>query len=174
MAKVVQAITAKVEAIRFAKLRRIGKLKTGNHGKYRSVLFLDQAQPQGSEAAKIWKSLSEEEAKDLIQGAIVQLVPAGKDRSGKDKHNIVRIDANLSHTAKRAIHRPDRVPATWSDEQKLALSAQICDHADLLRFCLEVAHEKFAGLADQRDFRALATTLYLQVLRQQADSELNS
>ena len=166
MAKVVQAITAKVEAI--------GKLKTGNYGKYRSVLFLDQAQPQGSEAAKIWKSLSEEEAKDLIQGAIVQLVPAGKDRSGKDKHNIVRIDANLSHTAKRAIHRPDRVPATWSDEQKLALSAQICDHADLLRFCLEVAHEKFAGLADQRDFRALATTLYLQVLRQQADSELNS
>jgi hypothetical protein len=60
MAKVVQAITAKVEAI--------GKLKTGNYGKYRSVLFLDQAQPQGSEAAKIWKSLSEEEAKDLIQG----------------------------------------------------------------------------------------------------------
>ncbi len=165
MAKVVQAITAKVEAI--------GKLKTGNYEKYRSVLFLDQAQPPGSEAAKIWKSLSEEEAKDLTQGAIVQLVPAGKDRNGKDKHNILRIDTNSSPTAKQTVHRPDRVPATWSDEQKLALSAQICDHADLMRFCLEVAHEKFAGLADQRDFRALATTLYLQILRQQTDSELN-
>lgn len=165
MAKVVQAITAKVEVI--------GKLKTGNYGKYRSVLFLDQSQPQGSEAAKIWKSLSEEEAKDLTQGAIVQLVPAGKDRNGKDKHNILRIDANPSHAAQQAIHRPECISATWSDEQKLALSAQICDHADLLRFCLEVAHKKFAGLADQRDFRALATTLYLQILRQQTDSELN-
>lgn len=165
MSKVVQAITAKVEAI--------GKLKTGNYGKYRSVLFLDQSQPQGSESVKIWKSLSEEEAKDLTQGTIVQLVPVGKDRNGKDKHNILRINANLSHTAQRVIHRPVCVPATWSDEQKLALSAQICDHADLLRFCLEVAHEKFAGLADPRDFRALATTLYLQILRQQADNELN-
>lgn len=165
MAKVVQAITVKVEVI--------GKLKTGNYGKYRSVLFLDQSQLQESEAAKIWKSLSEEEAKDLTQGTVVQLVPAGKDRNGKDKHNILRIDTNPSHTAKRTVHRPDRVPATWSDEQKVALSAQICDHADLLRFCLEVAHEKFAGLADQRDFRALATTLYLQILRQQSDSESN-
>ena len=165
MAKVVQAITAKVEAI--------GKLKTGNYGKYRSVLFLDQSQPQGSEAAKIWKSLSEEEAQDLTQGTIVQLVPAGKDRNGKDKHNILRINANSAPATKRVVHRPDCIPATWSDEQKLTLSAQICDHADLLRFCLEVAHEKFAGLADQRDFRALATTLYLQILRQQTDSELN-
>lgn len=165
MAKVVQAITAKVEVI--------GKLKTGNYGKYRSVLFLDQSQPQGSELAKIWKSLSEEEAKDLTQGTIVHLVPAGKDRNGKDKHNIVRINAESSPTTKRVIHRPSNIGATWSDEQKLALSAQICDHADLLRFCLEVAHEKFAGLADQRDFRALATTLYLQVLRQQSDSEIS-
>lgn len=165
MAKVVQAITAKVEAI--------GKLKAGNYEKYRSVLFLDQSQPQGSEAAKIWEWLSEEEAKDLTQGAIVQFVPAGKDRNGKDKHNILRIETNSSPAAKQTVHRPDRVPATWSDEQKLALSAQICDHADLMRFCLEVAHEKFAGLADQRDFRALATTLYLQILRQQSDSEIN-
>lgn len=166
MAKVVQAITAKVEVI--------GKLKTGNYGKYRSVLFLDQSQPQGSESAKIWKSLSEEEVKDLAQGAIVQLVPAGKDRNGKDKHNILRIDTNSSPATKRVIHRPSNIGSTWSDEQKLALSAQICDHADLLRFCLEVAHEKFAGFADQRDFRALATTLYLQVLRQQSDNEINS
>lgn len=165
MAKVVQAITARVEVI--------GKLKTGNYGKYRSVLFLDQAQPEGSESAKIWKSLSEEEANGLTQGAIVHLVPAGKDRNGKEKHNILQIEAD-SPPPRRTIDRPDSIPATWNDEQKIALSAQICDHADLLRFCLEVAHEKFAGVADQRDFRALATTLYLQILRQQSDSEINS
>lgn len=104
---------------------------------------------------------------------IVHLVPAGKDRNGKEKHNILRIDAEVSPATQRGIHRPSNIPATWNDKQKLALSAQICDHADLLRFCLEVVHEKFAGVADQRDFRALATTLYLQILRPQSDSEIN-
>lgn len=168
MAKIVDAIVAKIEVI--------GKLKEGTYGQYRSVLFLDQAQPVGSEAAKIWKSLSDEEAQGLTKGAIVHLVPAGKDRSGKDKHNILRLDtvAPVSTPAKREVSRPESIGATWSDEQKLALSAQICDHANLLRFCLEVTHEKFADLADPRDFRALATTLYLQVLRQaQLDSVTN-
>lgn len=169
MAKIVNAIVAKVEVI--------GKLKEGAYGQYRSVLFLDQSQPVGSEAAKIWKSLTDEEAQGLTKGTIVHLVPAGKDRQGKDKHNILRLDTNLPASAaptKREIYRPESIGATWSDEQKLALSAQICDHADLLRFCLEVAHEKFAELADSRDFRALATTLYLQILRQpQSDREMD-
>lgn len=169
MAKIVNAIVAKVEVI--------GKLKEGTYGQYRSVLFLDQSQPAGSEAAKIWKSLSNEEAQGLTKGTIVHLVPAGKDRSGKDKHNIVTLNSDApavdATSSKSLINRPESIAATWSDEQKLALSAQICDHADLLRFCLEVAHEKFADLADPRDFRALATTLYLQILRQ-SDGEMNS
>lgn len=168
MAKIVNAIVAKVEVI--------GKLKEGAYGQYRSVLFLEQSQPAGSEAAKIWKSLSDEEAQGLTKGAIVHLVPAGKDRNGKDKHNILQLDTEPSSSseppAKREVYRPESIGATWSEEQKLALSAQICDHADLLRFCLEVAHEKFVGLADQRDVRALATTLYLQILRQ-PQNEMN-
>lgn len=171
MAKIVNPIVAKVEMI--------GKLKEGTYGQYRSVLFLDQSQPVGSEAAKIWKSLSNEEAQGLTKGAMVHLVPAGRDRSGKDKHNIVTLDSDSSAadaiSPKSPINRPGSIGATWSDEQKLALSAQICDHADLLRFCLEVAHEKFSGLADPRDFRALATTLYLQILRQpQLEKEMDS
>ncbi len=147
---------------------------------------LDQSQPVESEAAKIWKSLSNEKAQGLTKGAFsakrnceapVHLVPAGQDRSGKDKHNIVMLNSEPSAvdatSSKSPINRPESIGATWSHEQKLALSAQICDHADLLRFCLEVAHEKFAGLADPRDFRALATTLHLQILRQ-SDSEMNS
>ena len=99
MAKVVSAITATVEVI--------GKLKDGNYGPYRSVLFLDQAQPVGSEAAKIWKSLSEAEAAPLSKGARVQLVPAGKDRSGKDKHNIVLLEGQAVSAPDSSASVPD-------------------------------------------------------------------
>ncbi len=85
MAKVVTPITARVEVI--------GKLKEGNYGPYRSCLFVDQSQPEGSEESKIWKSLTDEESAPLVKGAIVQLVPAGKDKSGNDKHNIVLLDS---------------------------------------------------------------------------------
>jgi len=47
------------------------------------------------------------------------------------------------------------------------MSATICDHADVLRFCLEVVRDKFAGVADARDYRAIATTLYIQTMKQQ-------
>ena len=170
MAKVVSAITATVEVI--------GKLKDGNYGPYRSVLFLDQAQPVGSEASKIWKSLSEAEAAPLSKGARVQLVPAGKDRSGKDKHNIVLLEGQTQAVSAStgqpqspipptpAPVRPSKIPPTWTDEQKREMSAAICDHADVLRFCLEVVQHKFAGVAEPREYRAIATTLYIQMMKQ--------
>lgn len=96
MVKVVQAITAKVGAI--------GKVKIGNYGKHCFVLFLDQSQPEGSESAKIWKS------------ALLHLVPAGQDRNSKEKHNILRIDADSS--TQQAMHCSDGTGTTWNDEQK--------------------------------------------------------
>ena len=173
MAKVVSAITATVEVI--------GKLKDGNYGPYRSVLFLDQAQPAGSEVAKIWKSLSEAEAAPLSKGARVQLVPAGKDRSGKDKHNIVLLEGQAVSTPVVQPQspipptpvpiRPSKIPPTWTDEQKREMSAAICDHADVLRFCLEVVQHKFAAVAEPREYRAIATTLYIQMMQQNFQSD---
>lgn len=166
MAKVVSPISAKVEVV--------GKLKDGDYGPYRSVLFLDQSQPEGSEAAKIWKSLSDEETKPLRKGVIVQLIPAGSDKNGNVKHNIVLLDtqntspptASASTTPPAIPQRPD-APPLWTDDQKRQLSAAVCDHADLFRFCLETVKGKINDLADHRDHRAIATTVYLQVLRQE-------
>ncbi len=84
MAKVVTPITATVEVI--------GKLKESTYSPgtfYHPVLFLDAAK-QGEEA-KIWKNLTDEEVAQLKKGDRVQLIPIGQDKSGKDKHQIVKI-----------------------------------------------------------------------------------
>ena len=170
MAKVVSPIRAKVEVI--------GKLKEGDFGPYRSVLFLDQSQPEASETAKIWKALSDEETKPLRKGVMVQLVPAGDDKNGKPKHNIVLLETpttppvtQAKQTAPPAIPQRPEAPPLWTDDQKRQLSAAVCDHTDLFRFCLETVIGKFADLADQRDHRAIATTVYLQVVRQESPSD---
>jgi hypothetical protein len=65
--------------------------------------------------------------------------------------------------------RPETVPPTWETDEKQELSAKLCDHADLLKFSYEVVKHKFADVADPRDYRAIATTLYLTITRQQTD-----
>lgn len=176
MPKVVSAITATIEVI--------GKLKEGDYGPYRPVLFLDHAQTPGSEAAKIWKSLSEEETAPLRKGMKVQLVPAGVGKNGKEKHSIVLLEEGsapasaapsrqpastslvaLPVQATRPIpQRPASVPPTWNPQDKQKLSARVCDLADLFKFTLETVQHKFDGMVDARDCRTIATTLFLRVV----------
>ena len=155
MPKVVSAITATIEVI--------GKLKEGDYGPYRPVLFLDHAQAPGSEAAKIWKSLSEEEAEPLRKGMKVQLVPAGTGKNGKEKHSIVLLEEGAApvspapprqpastspvtlpvQAARQIPQRPEAVPPTWNREDKQKLSARVCDLTDLFKFTLETVQHKF-------------------------------
>ena len=164
MAKVVSPITAKVEVI--------GKLKESSFQPgqyYRSVLFIDKSQPEGSEAAKIWKSLSDQECEGLAKGGAVQLVPAGTDKNGKDKHNIVLLGDSNQAAIKSS---PDDTPpvSEWSPEQKRAIASYVENQADLLGFCLKVSREKFANpnsplVQSEESIRTLATTLYITTQR---------
>jgi hypothetical protein len=177
MAKVVTPITATVEFIT--------GIKQGNYGEYRSVLFKDDT------GEKIWKSFAPE-AEELIllsKGAKVQLIPAGISKNGNEKHNIVLLQDSPSQSSRSSTKpllqnaaseahpvaelpppkRPETIPPTWETAEKQELSAKLCDHADLLKFSYEVVKHKFAGIADPRDYRAIATTLYLTITRQQTD-----
>lgn len=164
MAKVVSPITAKIEVI--------GKLKESSYhlGQYyRSVLFIDLNKPEGSEAAKIWKSLTDPECEGLTRGSAVQLVPAGTDKNGKDKHNIVLVDDNSPAAVKSSAD--DTPPASeWTPDQKRAIASFVEDQADLLGFCLKVSREKFANphnplVETEESIRTLATSLYITTQR---------
>ncbi|MBV8885795.1 MAG: hypothetical protein JO235_17620 [Chroococcidiopsidaceae cyanobacterium CP_BM_RX_35] len=111
MAKVVTPVTARVEVI--------GKLKESSYQPgqyYRSVLFLDLSQPEGSEAAKIWKSLSEAECEGLTKGATVQLIPTGVTKEGVARHNIVLLDAQASAST------PAPQASGWSPDERRAIA----------------------------------------------------
>jgi hypothetical protein len=170
MAKVVTPITTTVEFIT--------GIKQGNYGKYCSVLFKNAA------GEKIWKSFDPkaEELSLLSKGAKVQLIPAGISKNGHEKHNIVLLQASPAKPIFRdpasegqpvsespSPKRPETIPPTWETAEKQELSAKLCDHADLLKFSYEVVKHKFADIADPRDYRAIATTLYLTITHQQSD-----
>jgi hypothetical protein len=152
VAKVITPITATVEFIT--------GIKQGSYGTYRSVLF------KGSASEKIWKSFEpESEGLALLsKGAKVQPIPAGISKNGTEKHNIVLLQESsakpvLQDTESKALpvakllspKRPEAVPPTWETAEKQALSAKLCDHADLLKFSYEVVKHKFAGIADPHD-----------------------
>ncbi|MBW4552147.1 MAG: RAD52 family DNA repair protein [Aphanocapsa sp. GSE-SYN-MK-11-07L] len=86
MAKVISPIAARVEVI--------GKPKESSYQPgqfYYPTLFIDLSKPEGSEEAKIWKSLSSQEISQIAKGDTVELVLAGRNKNGTDKHNIVVI-----------------------------------------------------------------------------------
>lgn len=164
MAKVVSPITAKIEVI--------GKLKESSYHPgqyYRSVLFIDLSQPSGTDAAKIWKSLSDPECEGLAKGGTVQLVPAGTDKNGKDKHNIVLLGDSSPAAVKSSAD--DTPPVSeWTPDQKRAIASFVEDQADLLGFCLKVSREKFANphnplVETEESIRTLATSLYITTQR---------
>lgn len=175
MAKVVAPITASVEVI--------GKPRESSYEAgsfYYPTLFIDLLQPEGVEIRKIWKNLSSDEVSQIKKGDRVQLIPAGKDKNGKDKHNIVLLDAPA--VSDSPAHESTSVAEEdgWSPEQKRAMAARsdclsvaygtdiaakVQQHSDLLRYCLEVATLKFGDLVPPEDFRPLGITLYLSAIK---------
>jgi hypothetical protein len=156
MAKVVTPITAKVEVI--------GKVKQGNYGDYHSVLFADQSKPEGSEEGKIWKNFDAEDEtlKLLRKGAIVQLVPAGKDKNGKEKHSIVLMGAPQTQTEPD----PTEQQPVITSAVKRALAQDVETSAKFYRYCYETAQQQMKGLVDDpSELRAIATTLFLQAVK---------
>jgi hypothetical protein len=164
MAKVVSPIAAKIEVI--------GRPRESSYeaGKfYYPTLFIDLSQPEGAEAAKIWKNLSEDEVSQIQKGDRVQLISVGKDKSGKDKHNIVLVNDNSPAAVKSSAD--DTPPASeWTPDQKRAIASFVEDQADLLGFCLKVSREKFANpqnplVETEESIRTLATSLYITTQR---------
>jgi len=160
MAKVVSPITAKVEV---TSRPRESSYEAGKF--YYPTLFIDLSQPEGAEAAKIWKNLSEDEVSQIQKGDRVQLIFVGKDKNGKDKHNIMLLNAPTTVPTS-----PPGQPASlvdgWTPEQKRAIAAYVEDQADLLGFCLKVSREKFASphnplVETEESIRTLAISLYI-------------
>lgn len=160
MAKVVSPIAAKIEVI--------GRPRESSYeaGKfYYPTLFIDLSQPEGSEAAKIWKNLTEDEVSQIQKGDRVQLISVGKDKSRKDKHNIVLLSQSSPSAVKSSA---DNTPLSceWTPDQKRAIASFVEDQADLLGFCLKVSREKFANphnplVETEESIRTLATSLYI-------------
>ena len=165
MAKVVSPIAAKVEVI--------GRPRESSYeaGKfYYPTLFIDLSQPEGAEAAKIWKNLTEDEVSQIQKGDHVQLILVGKDKSGKDKHNIVLLEDSSPAAVKSSVDDTPLVPGVWSPEQKRAIASYVENQADVLGFCLKVSREKFANphnplVETEESIRALATSLYITTQR---------
>jgi hypothetical protein len=164
MSKVVTPIAARVEVI--------GKPKESSFNPgtyYYSTLFIDLSQPEGSESAKIWKSLSGDEVSQILKGDLVQLVPAGHDKNGKPKHNIVVTQP------RPAVPQPqgdksepiaDKGLGQLSPDTKWAIAAYVDSQSDLYRFCYQTAQGKLDGMTnDLETTRCMATTLYLGAVR---------
>jgi hypothetical protein len=164
MAKVVTPITATVEVI--------GKLKESTYSPgtfYHPVLFLDAAK-QGEEA-KIWKNLTDEEAAQIKKGDRVQLVPIGQDKSGKDKHQIVKfggVEFPANPVPVPACPTPSQVnpQASPSDvgmapDLKRAIAAYVEELGGLYAFCLDVSQKKIGASCDAETVRCMASSLFI-------------
>lgn len=141
MAKVVTPIFCKVEVI--------GKIKEGNYGPYRPVLFVDLTKPDGSESGKIWKSLTEEEAAPLEKGFLVQLVPAGQDKAGNDKHNIVIVKDPPAALPTMPMPSSDKSGNLWTNNQKRQMAGRAQQYLGFMEFCLKQTRQKFPDLSEE-------------------------
>lgn len=150
MAKVVTAITARVEVI--------GKLKNGQFGEYRPVLFIDLSKPEGAEEAKIWKNLSVEECAPLHKGQSVQLVPVGQDQNGNLKHNILLMESPAAPQASSA-------DSQLSADRKREIAAYVTQMADLLKFCRDTAVAKLGSDVGEETIRATTSSLFISCQR---------
>ncbi len=156
MAKVVAPITALVEVI--------GKPRESSYevGKfYYPTLFINLSQPEGSEAAKIWKNLSGDEVSQIQKGDRVQLIPAGKDKSGKDKHNIMLLEepAHVA-TSQQSQFFAAPVAERWSVERKREIACYLESQLALLAYCDKQARQTFDGLPEET-VQKYSVTLFL-------------
>lgn len=158
MATVVAPLTCLIEVI--------GKPRPSKHQEgsfYYPTLFLDVTK-QGDEA-KIWKNLSGDEVSQIQKGDRVQLVPAGKDAKGNDKHNIVLLSSAPSAPTTAPATAPAAPPAPaqqgMTNEQKRQVAAFVSDMSDLYAFCLTTAQSKIGESSDPETVRCMASSLFI-------------
>ena len=163
MAKVVTPIDCRIEAI--GKPRE-SSYQAGQY--YRPTLFIDLAQPPGTESAKIWKNLSEVEAAQLVVGDRVQLIPVGTDRSGRPKHNIVPLAAQqgtaIQTPAAAPVQRPMDESVVLSTEQKRDIADYLHGQMSLLAYVNQQTRQAFDGLPEETLMK-YCLTLYLSAQR---------
>ena len=149
MASVVTPILCTVE--------HITGIKSGQFGDYRSVLFLTPTRE------KIWKSFPADanEASLIKKGDLVQLIPAGKDKSGKDKHNIMLLEESTNVPTSQP-PQPEAVPVAeqWSAERKRAIACYLESQLALLAYCDKQARQTFDGLPEET-VQKYSVTLFL-------------
>jgi hypothetical protein len=167
MARVVAPINCRVEVI--------GKPKESNYQPgqmYYNTLFIDLSKPNGSGEAKIWKSLSGDEVSQICKGDTVQLVPAGQDKSGKPRHNILvtgpapRQDVSQSYPDSTIGKSPTVSDSGLiSADQKRAIADHIQQQAKLLAHCDKTIRQSMPEVTDQECIKSYACTLYLGAVR---------
>jgi hypothetical protein len=155
MAKVVNPLLCRVEAI--------GRPRESNYEAgtyYYPTLFMDLSQPDGSESAKIWKNLSGDEVSQLVKGDQVQLVPAGTDRKGKFKHNIMLVNGNGTQT--QPDEHEDADSGLLPHETKQAIATYVQEMSKLYRYCWGQAANQLGGMAtEEESVRCAASSLFI-------------
>lgn len=148
MAKVVTPLLCRVEAI--GKPRE-SSYEVGTY--YYPTLFMDLSQPDGSDAAKIWKNLSGDEVSQLMRGDQVKLVPAGTDRNGKPKHNIMLVNDTQSNSDE---------PGLLEQDTKQAIATYVQEMSKLYRYCWGQAANQLGGMAtEEESVRCAASSLFI-------------
>ena len=148
MAKVVTPLLCRVEAI--GKPRE-SSYEAGTY--YYPTLFMDLSQPDGSDAAKIWKNLSGDEVSHLMRGDQVKLVPAGTDRYGKPKHNILLVSTTETDSDESGLLEQDT---------KQAIATYVQEMSKLYRYCWGQAANQLGGMAtEEESVRCAASSLFI-------------
>lgn len=148
MAKVVTPLLCRVEAI--GKPRE-SSYEVGTY--YYPTLFMDLSQPDGSDTAKIWKNLSGDEVSHLMRGDQVKLVPAGTDRNGKPKHNILLVSNTETNNDE---------PGLIEQDTKQAIATYVQEMSKLYRYCWGQAANQLGGMAtEEESVRCAASSLFI-------------
>lgn len=114
---------------------------------------MDLSQPDGSDAAKIWKNLSGDEVSQLMRGDQVKLVPAGMDRNGKPKHNIMLVNDTQANSDE---------PGLLEQNTKQAIATYVQEMSKLYRYCWGQAANQLGGMAtEEESVRCAASSLFI-------------
>lgn len=145
----------------------VGQLKEGEFGQYHPVLFERQDKTQGSEDAKVWKSMKPADAAQLSKGQQVYLIPT--QRQGRDTWDIELVGGPAPAPAQSP-------SAGLDDEKKKAIAQHVKDMARLYAYCFRQAREVLAPLPcpnpdDEEDpptpeqIQACASSLFIAASR---------
>lgn len=117
--------------------------------------------PSGEEI-KLWGDPGDPVLTALKKGQQVALA-----QNAKGNWQLVNQQEQSPHPSQNdAVQNQSEQWLDWTPEEKRALAAKIQAHAKLFRYCLEQARENCSEFCEtSEDLRAIATTLYLEALK---------